>query len=267
MMMLLTAINQLITPFQYPYVAIFVQNRGFFITAGMKNQYNRESWLEATLKKIPSGSRILDAGAGERVYKKFCSHLTYVSQDFSQYDGEGDSAGLQMGSWDQTHLDIVSDITSVPQPDSSFDAIMCIEVFEHLPEPIQAIQEFSRLLRNDGYLIITAPFCSLTHFAPYHFYSGFNRYFFEKFLAENGFTIIEMTENGNYFEYIAQELRRIPSVTKKYCEEEYNFGLMDKISMYWVLRRLDQMSRVDRGSEEFLNFGYHILARKRIKLL
>ena len=44
-------------------------------TVGTKNQSNREAWLERTLNQIPTGSRILDAGAGEQKYKRFCPHL------------------------------------------------------------------------------------------------------------------------------------------------------------------------------------------------
>ena len=119
-------------------------------TVGTKNQFNREKWLEKTLKEIPSGSRVLDAGAGEQKYKQFCSHLNYVAQDFAQYDGKGDDKGLQKGTWEQSKLDIVSDITAIPEPDASFDAVMCIEVFEHLPEPIKAIQEFAGYLSPKG---------------------------------------------------------------------------------------------------------------------
>ena len=113
--------------------------------AGTKNLTNRLEWLEAALKKIPAGSRILDAGAGELDQKKYCSHLNYVSQDFGQYDGKGDGVGLQTKAWDNSKLDIICDITAIPEPDASFDAIMCIEVFEHIPDPISAIKE---LLKN-----------------------------------------------------------------------------------------------------------------------
>ena len=58
-----------------------------------------------------------------------------------------------------------------------------------LPEPVKAIKEFARLLKSSGHIIITAPFCSLTHFALYHFHTGFNRYFYEKHLPDNGFEI------------------------------------------------------------------------------
>jgi len=230
------------------------------VGVGTQNQFNREVWLEATFKKIPAGSRILDAGAGEQQYKRFCGHLDYVSQDFAQYDGRGDSAGLQMGSWDQSNLDIISDITAIPEPDVSFDAIMCIEVFEHLPEPVKAIKEFGRLVKPGGHLILTAPFCSLTHFAPFHFNTGFNKYFYELSLKQNGFEIIEIETNGSYFEYIAQEIRRIPEVSQRYSQDKPN--MFERIFLLFILGMLGRFARKDKGSSELLCFGYHILARK-----
>ena len=183
---------------------------------GSQNERVRLSWLKHTLTSIPAGSRILDAGAGELAQKKYCEHLNYVSQDFGKYDGRGDNKGLQTKNWDNSKLDIISDITKVPEKNESFDAIMCIEVFEHIPEPIKAIKEFSRLLKKGGKLILTAPICSLTHFAPYYYYNGFSRYFYEKHLQENGFEIKELFFNGNWFDYMASEIRRIPSIAEKY---------------------------------------------------
>ena len=128
---------------------------------GRNNEATRSKWLERTLQEIPKGSRILDAGCGEQQFRKFCSHLVYVGQDFAGYDGKGDQRGLQTGSWDQTKLDIVCDIVSVPEPDSSFDAILCTEVLEHVVDPVAVLREFSRLLKPQGYLILTAPFVLL----------------------------------------------------------------------------------------------------------
>lgn len=230
------------------------------INFGTSNESTRINWIEEKLKQIPKDSRILDAGAGEQQFKKFCSHLNYVAQDFAQYNGEGDHKGLQMGSWDQTKLDIVSDITNIPQPNESFDAILCTEVFEHLPNPILAIQEFSRLLSPNGYLIVTAPFCSLTHFSPYHFYTGFNRYFYEKYLPEFKFKILEFQENGNFFEYLAQEINRINFVANKYSD--YSLNKWDFLIIKIILKLLKKLSSKDTGSQTILNFGYHILAQK-----
>lgn len=227
---------------------------------GTRNQSTREEWLRETLLRVPQGSRILDAGAGELKYKPLCAHLEYVSQDFAQYDGQGDGQGLQTGNWDQTRLDIVSDIAKIPEPDASFDAAMCVEVLEHVPYPVDALRELARLLRPGGYLIITAPFCSLTHMAPYFYQTGYSRYFYEYWLENLGLNIIDLQYNGNYFEYLAQEIRRIPQVSNDYAKtqiDEQGYLLIKQI-----LDLLGGLSEKAEGSKEFLCFGIHIFAQK-----
>ena len=236
--------------------------RTIVTTVGTKNWKTREQWLEKTLKKIPSGARILDAGAGEQKYKRFCPNLNYVAQDFAEYDGKGDGRGLQKGKWDQSELDIVSDISAIPEPDSSFDAIMCVEVLEHLADPISAIREFSRLLKPGGQLVLTAPFCSLTHFSPYHFFTGFNRYFYENNLKRFGLDILELVANGNYFEYLAQEIRRISSIASQYCNTSPR--KYELVAMKIILRMLQRFTGKDTGSKELLCFGYLVLASKSV---
>ncbi len=226
---------------------------------GISNELNRVTWIEKTLKKIPQGNTLLDAGAGESQFKKYCSHLHYIAQDFGKYDGGG-HVGLQTGTWNNSELDIVSDITAIPLEDHSVDAIMCTEVLEHVPDPVSVIKEFGRLVKTGGYLMITSPFASLTHFAPYHFTSGLSRFFYEKHLPANGFYIEELSFNGNFFEYIAQENRRIKHVAIKYGNKKLNF--FEKVIIHMNLWLLQNLSKKDKGSEELLCFGIHVFARK-----
>jgi len=227
---------------------------------GTRNQATRDEWLEKTLLGIRAGTTILDAGAGELQYKKFCSHLAYVSQDFCQYDGVGDKRSNQHSRWDTSRIDIVSDITAIPREDESFGAIMCVEVLEHVPDPVATIKELSRLLEKGGWLIITAPFCSLTHQSPFHFCDGFNRYFYEKHLEEMGFEIRDISTNGNFFEYMAQEIRRIPWMADYYCGRQLSFR--EKALLLMVKQMLAKFGSKDRGSDEMLCLGHHVLARK-----
>lgn len=227
--------------------------------AGTRNEATRRHWVEKKLTDLPAGLRILDAGAGEQQYKKYCTHLNYVSQDFAQYDGVGDNVGLQTGKWDNSNLDIICDIANIPEPDASFDVILCTEVFEHLPDPALAIREFSRLLKSGGQLLITAPFCSLTHFAPYHYATGFNRYYYEKHFSDNGLKALSIEENGNYFEYVAQEVRRIEDVAILNSEKKHP-NLLQRLAIWMVLNMLNKMSKTDSGSEKLLHFGCHVHA-------
>jgi len=228
---------------------------------GTKNLSNREKWLKKTLRKIPKGKRLLDAGAGELQYKKYCQHLNYVSCDFAAYDGTGDGQGLQTKNWDNSLLDVVADVANLPFQADSFDAAMCIEVFEHLPNPEPAIQEFSRILKKGGYLIITSPFASLTHFAPYHFATGFNKYYYTHFLHKYNFEVLDLLPSGNYFEYLAQEIRRVYPTAKQYSKHTWSW--FDRKVAEQMVNLLGRIENTQKGSEELLCYGYHVFARKK----
>lgn len=223
-----------------------------------RNEEARQNWLRGALAKIPSGARILDAGAGELANKPLCAHLQYVSQDFCQYDGQGNHAGLQSGQWNTSSVDIVSDITAIPEPDASFDAILCSEVLEHILEPTRALDEFARLLKLGGTLILTAPFASLVHMAPYHYVTGFSRYWYEYHLPRRGFEIVELTPNGDWFAYCEQELRRLGFMVRRSGDWTwplaYALGVLG--SVYFRLRAGSTASDV-------ACFGWHCMAVKK----
>jgi len=232
----------------------------------LPNDKRRHEWVQKALKALPAGIRLLDAGAGERRYKPFCSHITYVSQDFGKYDGKGDGKGLQMGTWDTGGLDIVSDITAIPEPDASFDAILCSEVFEHLPDPLLALKEFSRLLKPGGTLILTAPFCSLTHFAPFHFYSGFSRYFYEHHLPLLGFKPLSIESNGTYFDFLMQEMFRVPIIVKRNGKGLWRAAGAILWGFVFLLGAplLLLLKQCNVDSQDILCFGYHVIATRNL---
>ena len=231
------------------------------MSIGLTNDSARQDWLHKTIAAIPAGGTILDAGAGELRNRRLCGHLNYVSQDFCQYQGAEIGAALDIEKWDTSRIDVVSDITAIPRPDESFDAILCSEVLEHVPNPQDALREFVRLVKPGGFIILTAPFGSLTHMAPYHFLSGFNSYWFRHQLESRGCEIVELSANGNWFEFLAQELRRIRMVSAHYSSPFA--GLVARLTGSLLLPLLGYLSRHDRGSAELMNYGWHVVARKK----
>lgn len=49
------------------------------------------------------------------------------------------------------------DITAIPSPDNSFDAILCSHVLEHIPDEATALQELHRVLKPNGWAILLVP--------------------------------------------------------------------------------------------------------------
>ncbi|RPI82371.1 MAG: class I SAM-dependent methyltransferase, partial [Nitrosopumilales archaeon] len=162
----------------------------------------------------------------------------------------------------QSGLNIISDICDIPEPDESFDAVLCTEVLEHVPNPIDALKELHRLLKINGDLVLTTPFSSLTHYAPYYYHTGFSQYFYEYWLNKIGFRILEIGYNGNYFEWLAQELRRLPSIAESQSNAKVSW--IGKKAIQILLIFLGRCSENNTRSENLLSFGLHVHAKKVI---
>jgi hypothetical protein len=97
--------------------------------------------------------RILEIGVGEgvvteRVVQRF-PQATVVGLDLPD-DGLA-------AHWQQRGLSCVfGDATTLPFPDGSFDLVLAIEVFEHLPDPSAALDALARACA--GTLIASVPF-------------------------------------------------------------------------------------------------------------
>jgi len=167
------------------------------------NQIERDKWVSEFIINnfLTPGKIVLDVGAGTSPYKHLLSHLKYISHDFGEYLGE--KLG---GTTDYAKIDIKSDITDIPLSDQSVDYLLCTEVLEHVPYPIQAIKEFSRLLKPNGIACITVPFTSGSHQEPFHFYAGFSLNFFKKMCSDYEFEFIEHYQHGGFLRLMAQEI-------------------------------------------------------------
>jgi len=56
---------------------------------------------------------------------------------------------------------VMASLEEMPLPDESADVVVCSEVLEHLPSPGMAIREFSRIMKPQGFLLITVPYAQV----------------------------------------------------------------------------------------------------------
>jgi len=161
----------------------------------------RMAWVQEQAACVPAGSKVLDVGAGPCPYRENFAHCQYIAHDFAQ------TPGVPYGT-----IDVISDICSIPLPDGSFDVVLCTEVLEHVPEPVQALHEMHRLLKTGGMLILTAPLGSGQHQKPYHFYGGFTRFWYEHFLPRAGFQIESLEPCGGLYGHLVEMTWRTRSM-------------------------------------------------------
>ncbi len=171
-----------------------VNNLSFITKFYSYNRYRRNLWILNKSTTIEQGSLVLDVGAGSSPHREKFKHCKYLSHDFVQLKKEQLEDGMGYSK-----IDIVSDILNIPLSDGSVDVILCTEVIEHVKYPILVIEQFTRLLKSKGVLLLTAPLASGLHQDPYHFYGGFTKYWYHEFLETNNFDIIEIVPNGSLY--------------------------------------------------------------------
>lgn len=148
-------------------------------------------------------------------------------------------------------MDYKSNIWNIPEDDNYFDAILCTEVFEHIPYPVETLKEFSRLLKPGGYLILTAPSSCLRHMDPYFFYSGFSDRWHEMILNENNFNIESLEQVGDYYGWMCYEIAKTAATHSFFSK----LLLLPAFLFY-------SMKVPTEASKNSMCFAYQIVVRK-----
>lgn len=112
------------------------------------HEYDQEA---LALIERNQGRMVLDCGAGLR--------NTY-------YD---DVVNYEIVAYDST--DVLGVAERLPFKDDSFDAVMSLNVLEHVKDPFQAARELIRVLKPGGELMCVAPFLQPLHGYPHHYYN------------------------------------------------------------------------------------------------
>lgn len=151
--------------------------------------------VERFAGEVPSGARLLDAGAGDSPYRGF-----FAACDYRTHDWPGSPHAGAAGA------DVIADIADLPLDDGSLDAVLCTEVLEHVRDPRAAAGELRRILVPGGRILITVPFVGELHEEPYDF-QRFTSYGLRALLEDAGFGSIEVVPLGGWGTTAAQVLR------------------------------------------------------------
>ena len=137
--------------------------------------------------------RLLDFGCGRKPYEDLFHVNEYIGIDMEQ------TGHLHENS----KIDVLYDGKKIPFSDESFDAVFCSEVFEHVFNLEEILDEIIRVLRKDGQMLITVPFCWPEHEVPFDFgrYSSFG---LVHILEKKGLVIVDSRKSGNYARVLCQ---------------------------------------------------------------
>jgi SAM-dependent methyltransferase len=83
---------------------------------------------------------VLNAGAGVRDI----SHLI---------DGHLVNQDIRWENDTRKHIHIFGSLSEIPEPNDTFDCIICIAVLEHVRDPTRVVSEFFRVTKPGGYVI------------------------------------------------------------------------------------------------------------------
>ena len=102
---------------------------------------------------IPPNSSVLDVGCGDgtSIAPVLRKHpIDYVGVDVS-------ATAVAFARRNNLEAQTIEDAADLPFDDASFDAALCLEVFEHLSDPRSATAELAPVLRGGGILIASVP--------------------------------------------------------------------------------------------------------------
>lgn len=137
--------------------------------------------------------RMMDFGCGLKPYEELFSVDEYIGVD---YQAEGET-------YHQEKVDVFYNGKTLPFPDNHFDSIFSSEVFEHIFNLPEIMQELKRVLKPGGKILITCPFSFGEHEVPSD-YARYTSFAVKHMFSSNGFNIVAFEKTGGSIEAITQ---------------------------------------------------------------
>ncbi len=130
--------------------------------------------------------RVLNAGSGESGFAFLLAALPGVEQ-LIETDIDVSSGRARVSP---RQVFFGSSLTNIPLADRCIDFILCSEVLEHIPDDGKALDELTRLLAPEGWLLISVPTPPAVP-DPAHVREGYKPGDLHRMLQERGLDVLE----------------------------------------------------------------------------
>lgn len=142
---------------------------------------------------IYSKGKVLDIGCGNKPYESEFNGLieNYIGCDIIQSN--------------QNKVDILCPANKIPLENETFDTVFSTQTIEHVEDHQGLLNEAFRVLKKEGFIIVSGPMYWPLHEEPYDFFR-FTKHGFKYILEKAGFEIIEIISNGGVWALAGQSL-------------------------------------------------------------
>jgi SAM-dependent methyltransferase len=145
--------------------------------------------------------RLLDVGCGEKPYEQI--FLPFVTEYLGiEHEATFAVTAAALGT---RKPDLTYDGRRLPFDDRSFDTVLNVQVLEHTPHPGALIKEMARVLKDDGLLILSAPFQFRLHEQP-HDYFRYSPHGLRILCGEAGLEITQVLAQGSLWSVLGHKL-------------------------------------------------------------
>jgi SAM-dependent methyltransferase len=138
--------------------------------------------------------KVLDVGCGNKPYVSLYRAKEYVGLEI-------DTPGNRTAK----AADQYYDGERFPFEQRSFDAVVSNQVFEHVSNPDQFLKEVSRVLQDNGLVLLTVPFVWDEHEQP-HDYIRYSSFGITAIFNRHGFEILELRKSVDDIRIVFQLL-------------------------------------------------------------
>jgi SAM-dependent methyltransferase len=200
---------------------------------------------EHHLKDHASGS-LVDLGCGKVPFYE--AYRNYVSK-------------VTCADWNSganPYLDVTCDLNApLPFGSDEFDTIILSDVLEHIAEPGALWKEMSRILKQDGKIILSVPFYYKLHEVPFDYFR-YTRFALTRFAETNRFNVLVLEPIGGFPEIItdlmAKNIVRVPLIGKPLCLFFQGFC--------WLMLRTGVGKKLSTKTSHDYPLGYFMVAQK-----